>query len=265
MTRRAALALLLVLSACSFGGAAGGDDSPDRGALLDVWGGLDAAVAGLAGREPEVCDPVFATWFTWGTRGLACSAAQVVSPTAFVDRAPVAPFRSGPHTATVSGVDLDLNAPAGFGHWDPQFVRWLTEAAIPEGAAARAIAQPVYNRRVRRLARVFWLTHGDLTRKGFPDATPAGPLSEYTRYLEAGAEPGASGFSVFDFTDLSDRQLPKLALPASVNEWEPRYELNTAYGFWLRRRADGTHDEWLDGLRQLLTAFDADWLAEHGG
>ena len=266
MRRLSALASVLTLAACTGGGSsAGGGGAPARGALLDVWGGLDAGVAQIAGREPEACGEPFGTWFTWGTRGLACSAAQVVAPTAFVDRAPVAPFRAGPHTATAARVQLDLGAPVGFGHYDPAFVRWLAQAAIPEGGAARAIAQPVYDRRVSRLAHAFWLTHDDLVRGGFPDRTPPGAATDYAEFLKAGAEPGATGFSVFAFVDQSNRLLPKLNIPPSVNEWEGRYELNTAYAWWLRRRADGTHAEWHDALRQLLAAFDADWLARHGG
>ena len=83
--------------------------------------------------------------------------------------------------------------------------------------------------------------------------------------VPAGAEAYESaGFSVFAFTDRSETLLPEIGLSVG-NEWELKYEANTAYGFWLRRRADGTHADFRDGLRDLLSALDAEWLAAHDG
>ena len=248
----------------------GGDPSPSPGAadLADVWAGLDEAAAGLAGRGPDVCAGPFGTWFPeWGARGLACVAAQVVDPASFLGRAPVAPFESGPHQATEAAVRLDLTS-RSFGHYDPAFVRWLVEAGVPDGAATRQLAKPIYDRRLARLARVYWLAHRDLARDGFPDDVPAGPLAAYAAYLDGGpADDGVGGgdtFAVFAFTERSEALLPDIGLPVE-NDWTVKYEANTAYGFWLRRRSDRTHALWLDGLRQLLEAFDAGWLAAHGG
>ena len=267
---------LVFLAGCASAPAAPGSaaasdppSAPAAGDLADVWAGLDAAAAGLAGRAPDVCSGPFGTWFSeWGTRGLACVAAQVVDPASFLARAPVAPFESGPHVATEDAVRLDLAAARSFGHYDPAFVRWVVEAGVPDGAAARRLAKPIYDRRLARLARIYWLTHQDLARSGFPGDVPAGPLAAYAAFLDGG--PAADGygeddtFAVFAFTERSEALLPDVGLPVA-NDWTAKYEANTAYGFWLRRRADGTHALWLDGLRQLLDAFDASWLAAHGG
>ncbi len=87
---------MLLLAGCS-GAEAATDLAPEAPpALLDVWTGLDGA---FAGREPEGCDLVFGTWAAgFGVRGLACAAAQVVTPTTLAERAGD-PFVSGPHTA----------------------------------------------------------------------------------------------------------------------------------------------------------------------
>ena len=38
------------------------------------------------------------------------------------------------------------------------------------------------------------------------------------------------------------------------------YEADTAFGFWLRRRGDGTQGHWRDGLERLLATYDGEWL-----
>ncbi len=271
--------LLTVLVLCGLLAACSGprEAPPDaaEAALLDVWGGLDAASATRAGQDLP-CADAFGTWFEeFGVRGLACVASAVVAPEALVARAGVAPFRSGPHAATAETLALDLNAERGFGHYDPAFVQWVVEnGVVGEGnPAVRALMQPGYDRHLRRLARLYWLTYADMAADGFPASTPAGILSDYAAFLEGGPIPegaegyGAdgtpSGFSVFAFTARSERLLPRLDLPLG-NEWEAKYEANTAYGFWLRRRADGTLATWHDGLRRLLRTYDADWLAARG-
>ena len=265
MPIRLALVLLLLLMAGCSGGEAttappASDESP---ALLDVWASLDDAFAGVAGREQEVCDTAFATWVAdFGVRGLACAAAQVITPASLIERAGFAPFESGPHTASAEQVWLDLGAARAFGRYDPVFVRWLIENGIPDSdnAVARTLIQPVYDRRVRRLARIYWLTHADLEAKGFPESLPVGPLADYAAFLDGTTPPEEKlSFSVFAFTDLSETLLPRIGVSIS-NEWTAKYEANTAYGFWLRRYADGTLGLWHDGLRRLLQTYDAAWV-----
>jgi hypothetical protein len=100
--------------------------------LVDVWADLDEGAARLAGQG-RACEP-WGTWFPdWGVRGLACTAAQVRAPGTLVALAPAAPFRSGPHVATAESVALDLRADRAFGRYDPLFVRWIGDAAIPAG------------------------------------------------------------------------------------------------------------------------------------
>ncbi|MEM0963418.1 MAG: hypothetical protein AAGK21_12870, partial [Bacteroidota bacterium] len=181
-------------------------------------------------------------------------------------RAPMAPFASGPHQVSEQGVRFDLGDARAFGHYDPAFVQWLSAAAVPapETGPMRSLLQGVYERHLARRARVYWLTHQDLLADGFPTLTPPGPLADYAGFLEGEAAQvdalTGEGFSVSMFTERSEGILPRIGIDM-VNDWHGRYEANTAYGFWLRRRADGTHDLWLDGLRQLLSTYDADWLA----
>ena len=75
----------------------------------------------------------------------------------------------------------------------------------------------------------------------------AGPAARYAAF-PAVADPAAE-FSVFASTGQSKRLVPDVGVSVS-NGWTLTCEGNTAYGFWLRRRADGAH---------------AEWLAAHGG
>jgi hypothetical protein len=259
------LVLLPLLSLAACGGARTGSDGPP--ALLDVWTGLHGAAAQLA-QQGIPCDAAWDTWFEeFGVRGVACVAATVVAPTEVVARAGVRPYVSGPHVVTADAFALSLTSERAFGHYDPDFVAWVVEhGVVGEGRPeVRALTQPVYDRYLRRLARLYWLAYADMAADGFPDRAPAGLLAGYAAFLDGGpipegAEGYEGGFSVFAFSGLSEGLLPRLGF-APENEWEAKYEANTAFGFWLRRRADGTAARWHDGLRRLLATYDAGWLA----
>ena len=266
--RLAALALVFV-AACS--------PPPSREAeppaLLDLWTGLDAAQATADGEyQSEACDARFGTYFTdFGARGLACVASEVAPLGQVVARFSGEPFRSGPHTAENGSLRLDLLSD-DFAHYTPAFVTWVADNAIvgEDDATARALIAPIYARHVRRLARVFWLVHRDLASGGFPERVPSGPTADYARYLGTGTVPNEGraeyypGFTMTAFSDRNDAIAERLAGPGRAEYYSALYEANTAVGFWLRRRADGTADTFRQSLRRLLAAYDADWLAANG-
>ncbi len=257
--------LLVCVSACS--GPPNGANMPP--ALVDVWVGLDSATETLSGLEGNPCETDFGTWFhDFGARGLACIAGEVMDPVALIARAGGSAFDDGPHVATSESFRLDLTNERSFGHYSEDFVEWLIDNGIVgEGRPViRALTQPIYDEHIRRLARIYWLTYEDMAADGFPRSTPAGILSDYARFLEGGPIPNGvegyeGGFSVYAFTDLSEGLLPRLDV-GMINEWEAKYEANTAYGFWLRRRADGTQEQWRDGLERMLETYDAAWYSE---
>ena len=260
------LALLVCLAACS--GPPNEAETPP--ALLDVWVGLDDAAEMLAERPRNPCESAFGTWFTdFVVRGLSCVAANTIDPGIWV-RWVAGAFESGPHFADGESFRLDLSSERDFGHYNEAFVDWVIENGIvgEERPVMRALTQPIYNTHIRRLARIYWLTHEDIEADGFPASTPAGILSGYASFLEGapipdGADSYEGGFSVYAFTDLSEGLLPRIGLRLT-NEWEAKYEANTAFGFWLRRRVDGTHERWRDGLGRLLETYDEEWVARTG-
>lgn len=297
---RAGFALLLAgLAACA--GPAAEPDPPavppasapepeGPGDLIDVWAAVPVGMARLGGADvPDVCDGPFGTWFAgFGVRGLACAASQKVPLGEAAGRAPVPVWTGGPHFLDGPGLDLGLYAARDFGRYNPEFVRWAVANAVPRSPAGVALARPVYERHVRRLARVYWLSYASLAADGFPDRLPAGGPAAYAAYLDGGpvpegaagyvydgAEARESGVSVFALFDERSgpiaaavtRQMAPRAREGVVtdwNEWEVRYEANTALGFWLRRRADGTLALFHGGLADVLGTFDAEWLAAHG-
>ncbi len=258
---------LLTLAACA--GRPPGTEPSD--ALIDMWAAIPAGMSQLAAADvPAVCDRPFGTWFEdFGVRGLACSANRKLPLAGVVARAPMPIWTSGPHQGTPESLGLALHAPREFGQYNPAFVQWAVENGVPESAAARTLAQPIYDAYVRRLARVYWLAYQSLAGDGFPARLPTGPVASYAAFLDGGPLPEGAlfedGVSVFLLFDARSQPIAdRLETPAD-NPWEIRYEANTALGFWVRRRADGTVGLFRDGLRDVLDAFDADWLAANGG
>ncbi len=267
------LLLLLVVAGCAAPRVA-----PGGGGLLPLWttwqsadlAGSDTERTG-EGRMSDACDVPFGTYFTsFGVRGLACATNAAEPLGAVVAAAPMPVFASGPHAPGPDGLGLDLGSRA-FGPYDPAFVRWAVATAIPgEGSLAlRAATQPVYDQKLRRLARVYWLVRAGLVAEGYPARTPIGPAKDYVRYLRggpvgAGASEVAPGFSMVAFSDRSEVVPAALGIARDDLGWySALYEANTATGFWLRRAEDGTEATFQDGLRRLLATYDAGWLAAH--
>lgn len=270
---RLRLLLLLVVAGCAASRVA-----PGVGGLLPLWTtwhSVDLVGGGTEGtsegRVSDACDVSFGTYFaSFGVRGLACAANTVEPLGAVVAAAPMPVFVSGPHAPGPDGLGLDLGSRA-FGHYDPAFVRWAVATAIPgEGnPALRVATQPVYDQKLRRLARVYWLVRAGLVAEGYPARTPVGPAKDYVRYLRggplgAGASEYAPGFSMVAFSDRSAAVPAALSIARDDLDWySALYEANAATGFWLRRAEDGTEATFQDGLRRLLATYDAGWLAAH--
>ena len=269
-----AAALVAFAVGCSAPRPAGSASArPGAEALPRLWAALGATdplpgemVSGLA------CNVRFGTYSSdYGTRGLACRVNAVLALAPVVAAAPVPVFASGPHGPTAERLGLEFEGD-DFGHYNPAFVAWAVETGIPgeRSTAVRVATQPVYDALFRRLARVHWLTYGRLEAVGFPVTTPLGPEKDYARYLQggplgAGATDYYPGFSMSAFSDANEALPGALGIAEDdLDRYAALYEANTATGFWLRRRADGTLAAFHDGLRRLLATYDASWLADQG-
>ena len=276
------VALMAVAVGCSAPRTMTGSPRVGADALPRLWTAL-ATVGPMSEGGGQACNDAFGTYFPdFGVRGLACLAngERPLGQVAAAAGVPV--FTSGPHalSAVASGGPvagaperLDLNLTSDeFGHYNPAFVAWAVETGIvgEKSAAVRVATQPVYNSFMQRLARVFWLTYGRLEAGGFPTTTPLGVEKDYARYLQGGpVDAGAveyyPGFSMSVFSDANEALPGALGIDEDDLEWySALYEANTATGFWLRRREDGTLEAFHDGLRRLLATYDATWLAAQG-
>ncbi len=266
---RLRLLLLVVVAGCAASRVAPGGDS-----LLPVWTAWQSfdRVEGSDGfGGPDACHAAFGTYFTgFGVRGLACATTDLQPLGAVVAAAPMPVFVGGPHAPGPAGLGLDLGSRT-FGHYNPAFVRWAVATAIPgEGnPALRAVTQPVYDQKLVRLARVYWLVRDGLVAEGYPERTSPGPTTDYVQFLRggplaSGASEYAPGFSMYAFNDRSEAVPRALGIASDDLDWfSALYEAEAATGFWLRRAEDGTQATFHDGLRRLLATYDADWLAAH--
>jgi hypothetical protein len=161
-------------------------------------------------------------------------------------------FLKGPHHQSAQlkfGLQLNLNAPASFGYYNPAFVKWLNQHFIPgaEDPVFRKRTQSSFDSIVKPLARTFYLVHELL----FQDLDFL--RQEQTAYL----------------TRLKDRQLPKDYFLKYLNfkdlskQGYIDHEVATAVAFWLRRVIDGSEPVFFSGLQTLMMSYDGEFATKH--
>lgn len=263
MRRALLVSLALAASACST--PPSGSGAP---ALADVWTLLGENRFAQYGD----CQDVFGDGYVTdlGARGLACSVHLEVPLGAVLGRYAGDVYASGPHRLTDGAFSADLLSD-DFGHYETDFVEWVVDNAIvgEDDRALRVLATPIYRGRFQRMARVYWRVYQDLEADGYPRSTPAGRVADYTDYLRTGVLPASGanavypGFTMTAFSERNDALAREVSDAfGSGTYYSTLYEANTAVGFWLRRREDGTHLAFRDGLRRLLATYDAGWLSE---
>ncbi len=137
---------------------------------------------------------------------------------------------------------FNLKSTKSFGHYNPQFVRWLP-ALIPalRDETFRAVAQPIYDRKIKPLAR----THYRVYRK--LQADPAFLEREKKRLLKEMA-------SARGATDTYERFYDYGSSAGDGNV------AKTAVAFWIRRSIDGTDADFFAALEQLMKIHDPTML-----
>ena len=178
---------------------------------------------------------------------------------------PVPVFLSGPH-------EKEFNyKSASFGYYNPEFVVWAREYAIPasEDETFRDLTQPIYDDFLQLIARSYYYTYLDM-REQIPVERMEEIKAEYLRQVQAmegqsftadfGNGPGEYlQYKVAEFGQISDEMFNIYTYP------DPRemigYHAIVATGFWTRREIDGSKEEIVLLLEQLLATYDADFLA----
>lgn len=227
---------LLLIALSVFITSTGGEEKPLS--IAQVWQ--------LLPEEGNACDEEdlgYDYGLNGGMRNFYCRVLTVYSWRALVASAPVWPFRKGPHRDG----KLNLNAETDFGHYNPKFVNWLTQALIPaaEMPLLKESTQEVYDKQVKYLANLYFLV--DQKLNAYPEWTER----ERGRYMASIANsknnPDAADITLAYYDFLND----------------VHYDANHVRGavmWWLRRKQDGTASLWHAGLVKLLTVYDTEWL-----
>ncbi|MEM0962362.1 MAG: hypothetical protein AAGK21_07520 [Bacteroidota bacterium] len=255
------LVLLLVLSGCA------GSSQPAGESVAETWTALEAGHP-FWEHDTVDCRDVWGALGTRGARGPACQIAQVQSLGALAARSGFSVWTSGPHGGEGQTLGLDLQSD-DFGRYNPAFVAWAVDHIVPESPVLRALAQRVYDRDLRTIARAHWLALQSLQSDGFPDAEPW-DVARYRAYLltgqvPPGVRPGEDGgISIYDVFASRARQSVRAE---GGDRLDPVYRVGLQFrgvvgaSFWVRRQEDGTSDLFAQGLDDLLTAFDAEWVS----
>ncbi|MDM8557328.1 hypothetical protein [Candidatus Parabeggiatoa sp. HSG14] len=144
-------------------------------------------------------------------------------------------FLNGPHSKT----ELKVDAKNSFGHYNPAFVKWLTENLMPAAkeAAFKERTQPLYNQYVKPLARTYYVIHERLV--AHPDYRQK-QQANYFKLLKNGQLPEY-------YENLHQQGFNSNAVKSGI-------------AFWLRRFIDGTESAFFEGLKTLLMTYDADFI-----
>lgn len=144
-----------------------------------------------------------------------------------------------------------------FGHYNPKFVRWLTDNAIPgaQDEAFRKETQVIYDKYFKETARIY--------AESYQKAQKNRPCFEeqkasYAKHL--------SRERIYDFNyEPWDQWLAEkdICNRSSEVSGEDRTERNIliapegmAFSFWVRRDIDGTGVLWYEGLQKLRLAYE---------
>ncbi|MFT5680237.1 MAG: hypothetical protein ACI8RZ_001143 [Myxococcota bacterium] len=198
-----------------------------------------------------------------GMRAFYCHMLSQISYTGLQERTPHPIFLSGPHTPRA----LKLDDPRSFGHYNPEFVKWLGENLVPgaDDLALREQTQGLYSQYVSPLARTHYLTYTKLNASENADCT-AKEKARYARFMQTGEGVAWGAYYERWFYYLDDRFCKKADDPNATysmdfGEGVSGNVVKTTVGFWLRRSMDGTDDEFYTALIRLLETYDSAWLS----
>ena len=151
-----------------------------------------------------------------------------------------------------------------FGYYNPELISWGIQNLMPEKDAAvsgvpfQTIYDVVFSRFARMMADVYLglVSTGEIEHEA----------AAYMRQAESGRYRDKKFYGpryLYDAWSDHNTQAGLFHLP--YEKYEIRYsdwEEPEAFGFWLRRYIDGTHEEVWEGLELFLTRFDPYFLSE---
>lgn len=215
-------------------------------AFANAWLALGTTANKCSERELH-----FDYWPNGGLRNFYCHALTTMAYQAVVKLAGVSPFVRGPHGQF--GGNLSLNDPRDFGRYNPAFVQFLVDNAIPGASdqTLRVDTQSLYDSYVRQLARVYFVVHARLEAK---PAWKKQMRNEYMRVMDEKKPDWGSYYDKFS-TFLGEAD-------SDWGGYDPNLQ-SASVAWWLRRDVDKTAPLFFEGLTKLLKTYDATWLETH--
>ena len=206
------------------------------------------------GKTKNACDE-FDYFPQGGMRIFACHLKSLTSLEFLQEASGLVMFSQGPH----QGARLKLDHRHQFGHYNPDFVRWMVENLVPGAgdAALRKATQAHYDKYVKPLARIFYATWQKARRE--PECFRR-EVERYRSMMDQKELPEMYYERFFFFMN------PDFCAHADAgfgyfyeHGFDGGYDGNvvkTCIAFWMRRTIDGTADEFSRGLLKLIKTYD---------
>lgn len=162
-----------------------------------------------------------------------------------------------------------LNTPnfyskSDFAHYNPQFVKWLTnniESEILNAPKMQYEAQALYNKQFKALARVYYVTYVDIIQNN-GNSLNINTQSEIERYQLSINSSHVKAYNVQNkFYKYAESMNQKTKLQNDLNV----YNGFVAPGFWFRRSIDGTQSLWFNLLKKIMLKYDKDFVLSYAG
>ncbi len=211
--------------------------------IANTWHNLNTLY-----ETDEACSLQITRLPDMGLRGLYCHIQPEIDYQKLQEISQVNIFVKGSHTPS----ELNLESQYTFGYYNPDFVKWLDETAvetITNKPALVTATQPIYNQQIKEQARIYYIVYKFLQHN--PEQAQF-EIDTYLKHLENRTLPEL--YLQEQFRELAD------TLESEGYNW---YEANTASGFWLRRKIDGTDSQFFIALNKLLLTYDAEFIADN--
>ena len=283
-----ALTLMVVSALTACRGGAGAEPKPVERAVIDVPKPLPVATEDNAPkaltpkpREPveltelerEVAEvlngftkatqcPDFDYFPEGGYQNFWCHRPTSLTIQAIEARAGVPIFLSGPHARG----GFNARSKTDFGHYNPAFVRWLTDSVAPRSKDTQLVhaTQPMYDSMMKPLATAFYLTSRKVR------AEPACFERErdaYKKLLAAKKLP--EGYHEHWFFFMNQEFCPRRARGQNGDDYYYQHGMDggvdgnvvkSVLAFFVRRSIDGTLVDFERALDKMIAGYQPDLL-----
>ena len=181
----------------------------------------------------------------------------------YLDTEPPRGWGSVEHYEKLAGMKMHIADPtyekwssSSFHRYNPAFINWLTENMIPPaGFSIKGVTAKYVYRHYSRFFRLLTESYLYLNKNGTYDQQAKSYIDAIFEAKNAGRHEDGLDilFGTYHYA-LSNYEIP------SESEIPSPFEPHMAFGFWLRRNLDGTHDEAYKCVSKIMNRFDKRWF-----